>query len=133
MSKLSAQLASRWVLAVAAITGAGCDVRTHSQVTYVVDAWPIAKPDVAWEACKEVLGDPVVEEVDHSGQRIEATFHVECRNVIVTIRWDTAKGASYVSFAENWNDGDAEAIEARDLVNKELKARGIARKEPEGS
>jgi hypothetical protein len=133
MSRVSAQLAWRWILAVASVFGAGCEVRSHSQVTYVVGTWPIARPDVAWEACKAVLGNPVVEEVDQRCQRIEATFHVDGKNVMVSVRWDTAEGASYVSFAEDWNDGDVEAIDARDLVNKELKARGIATKEPEGS
>ena len=133
MSKLSSQLALRWVLAVAAITGTGCEVRTHSRVTYVVGTGPIAKPDVAWDACKAVLGSPAVEEADSRGPHFEATFPVGGKNVTVAVRWDSAEGASYVSFAEDWNDGDAEEIEARDLVNKELKARGIARKEPEGS
>lgn len=133
MLKLSAQLARRWVLGVAAVAAAGCEVRTHSQVTYVVAAWPKAKPDVAWDVCKAALGSPVVVDAGSRSQRIEATFLVDGKNVMVTIRWDTAEGASHVSFAEDWNDGDAEAIEARDLVNKELKARGIAGKEPEGS
>jgi hypothetical protein len=133
MLKLSAQLALRWVLGVAAVAAAGCEVRTHSQVTYVVATWPKAKPDVAWDVCKAVLGSPVVVDAGSRSQRIEATFQVDGKNVMVTVRWDSEEDASYISFAENWNDGDVEAIRARDLVNEELKARGIARKEPEGS
>jgi len=133
MQKLSAQLARRWVLGVAAVAAAGCEVRTHSQVTYVVAAWPKAKPDVAWDVCKAVLGSPVVEEADPRGPRIEATFLVDGKKVMVTVRWDSEEDASHISFAEDWNDGDVEAIRARDLVNMELKARGIATKEPEGS
>lgn len=133
MPKFSAQLALRWVLGVATVAAAGCEVRTHSQVTYVVAAWPKAKPEVAWDVCKTVLGRPVDEEADPRGARTEATFLVGGKKVKVTVRWDMEEDASHISFAEDWNDGDAAAIEARDLVNKELEARGIARKEPGGS
>lgn len=113
------------VLLAALAVAVGCDVSKHSGATFVMDDWTNAHPPVVWDAIKAALAVPPGTATHIRGDGVELVTKQGGKAVIVTVYWLEKDELTQVSYAEDWNDGDAEAKQVRSAVEDELKRRGI--------